>query len=113
MNRISNIAGLMLLALTWVQPAMATTDGERFDPTRPYTATHPGTSANSGTDWQLNATHIAPGKRTVVINGVTLTEGGRLGAARVLAIEHGEALIDLNGKTRMLRLQPGEVKKNR
>lgn len=84
-----------------------------FDPTRPS-----GASANSPPaafeelgGLQLHATRIAPGKRTVVINGVVVEQGQRIGSAQVLGIEHGQVELDVEGRQRILRLLPNEVKK--
>lgn len=84
-----------------------------FDPTEPSAASGPAAGVFGAEDFQLNATRITPGKRTVIINGVAVGEGERIGKARVQAITHGQVQLDVEGEPRTLRIAPNEVKKSR
>ena len=108
--RMTHLALLTLLAI-----ALTATMSHAglFDPTAPSSASGPAAGVFDADDFQLNATRITPGKRMVIINGVSVGEGGRIGRARIQAITHGQVQLDVEGEPRTLRIAPDEVKKAR
>lgn len=79
------------------------------DPTAPSPrgqATGPGSDTGSGLTW----TRVTENRREAVINGVRVTEGDRLGGARILRILHGEVVLEQASGRRTLRLQPSRIK---
>lgn len=75
------------------------------DPLRPPGYGASGGSAQAEEDarfdasaWTLNSTLVARDRRTAIINGRNVREGGRVGGATVLTIESGRVVLDYRGR---------------
>jgi MSHA biogenesis protein MshK len=111
MKRLLNVrqwAALVLIAAA-VAPARAQIEK---DPTRPP-------AGMPGSDTDIAATHapilqsvrIAPGQRSAIIGGETVTVGGKYGEARVVAITESEVVLQSGSIKETLRMYPGiEIK---
>lgn len=74
------------------------------DPTRHPDAPVAISQAPANAGWTLQATRIAPGHRSAIINGQPAQVGERIGDARVLTIEHGQVQLDIAGQRRTLAM---------
>lgn len=112
MNRLSAVLIPLWLTTGLITALAATPTGavELGDPTRPSGTV--AAIAESG-GWRLNATRITPNRRTAVINGIQVAEGGEIGGARVLRIGHAQVQLRSQGEILTLHLEPAEVKKAR
>ena len=99
------LTALLVLTAAATLPAGATA---LADPTAPAPRGQagPGIAAGEGLTW----TRVTKNRREAVINGVRVTEGDRLGGARILRIRHGEVVIEQASGRSTLRLRPGRIK---
>lgn len=99
-------------ALGWAA-AQAAAAESLPDPTRPaQEAGFPaGASAAQDAGPVLQSVKIAPGRRTAVISGQLLAEGGRFGAARVVSISESEVVLLGPEGRQTLKLFPGVDKR--
>jgi hypothetical protein len=85
-------------------------DRELADPTRPAqardTVTAPGTGGPV-----LQSVLIAPGRRLAVIDGQTVSLGGRFGTATLVAVTETGVVLKEGKETRHLQLFPGVEKR--
>ena len=98
---------LLMLGAGAAAPTAAASLG---DPTAPSPRGQAG--AGTGTDGELTWTRVTENRREAVINGVRVTEGDRLGGARILRIRHGEVVIEQANGRSTLRLQPSRIKRS-
>ena len=73
------------------------------DPTAPEVAPSVQTgatpsAAGGGSNWQLQFTLVAPGRRVAIINGVMVREGDVVAGASVVTIGPGHVLLKANGR---------------
>lgn len=101
---------LCLCLMTVLHAAPAAT---LIDPTQPSGTARLDANSGGAGGWRLSATHITPAKRLAVINGTQVAEGGLIGAARVLRVNHAQVKLDARGEIVTLRLLQAEVKKTR
>lgn len=94
-----------LLALVLALPVGAET---LYDPMRPHSARAPVSvrtpppSVSAG--FELTAILFSPDRRVAVINGKPVSEGERVGAARVTRIAPGQVELETGGKILRLAL---------
>lgn len=84
------------------------------DPTRPSDWLHaqePVELQSSQTDWRLQAVKIAGGRRTAILNGVSVAEGGSIGAAVITEIRPSSVVIDEGGRRVIVSLLRHTIKK--
>ena len=93
------IAGLVVATPLWADDLL---DG-LSDPTRP--PTHSGVMVSRG-GLVLQSTLVSPERQVAVISGQSLTVGGRVGNAEVIAIRPYEVVIRRSGKESTLRILP-------
>jgi len=80
------------------------------DPTRPSAPGERLVAVEPRGGMLLQAITISPGRRSAMINGKTLTEGERIGGAKLVAINPHEVTLSQNGRDVYLRLMPALVK---
>ncbi len=89
------------------------------DPTRPPSSESmtgqgkPGTAHEQRPGMVLQSTMISRDERSAVINGKTLTEGERIGAATLVAINPYEVTLSQAGREIALRLMPSLAKQRK
>lgn len=84
------------------------------DPTRPPAAALSGAAApqeKGEGEAVLQAVLISPGRKEAMINGQTLSLGGRFGEARLIRIGEGEVVLETGGVLKTLKLYPAVDKR--
>jgi len=81
------------------------------DPTRPPVEAGEETPGAVATGPVLQSVMIRPGSRAAVISGQLLTEGERLGDAKLVKISEGEVILVGSEGRQTLKLFPGVEKK--
>src|SRR5258708_33534499 len=76
------------------------------DPTRPPAASEAGVPPGSEAGPRVESILIAPDRRVAVINGETVTLGGRVADAEVVRIDESEVVVRGAEGERTLRLLP-------
>lgn len=106
------VRGIGLVALMAMGSGVAAEDflGGLPDPTRPSAPGERLVPVEARGGLLLQTTNISPGRRSAVINGKTLTEGERIGGAKLVAINPHEVTLSQNGRDVYLRLMPALVK---
>lgn len=93
--------------------AASSAAGPLQDPTRPGSAAATiRTPSKANDDWILNSTLVGSGRRVAVINSRHVTEGERIGTARVLRINKLDVLLETPGGRKRLQLLPDIVKQD-
>ncbi len=96
-----------LLSGALVAPAWAL-----HDPTRP---TDPGSyfapAGDSASPWVLQSILSSPDRRVAVINGTRVSEGARIGGAKVLSIKPTHVVLRTGKGSLTLRLWNDNIKK--
>lgn len=92
---ISHSSPIALALLLITLPAHAE---QLSDPTRRPDAPSAGPATSAVSGWALQSTRITPRGRSAIINGETVTEGARVGGARVRRIEHARVELDKDGR---------------
>lgn len=89
----------LLLASILPVAGAAQDEASRRDPLKPpgtvEQTTRPAFNADA---WRLSSTLVAKGRRVAIINERLVGVGDRVGGARVLAIESGQARLDYQGR---------------
>ena len=62
-------------------------------------------------DYRLNAIKIGRSSRMAIINGETVSPGQNIGSAKLVKINSGSVVIDVNGKAITVSLLPDSIKK--
>ncbi|MDX5333570.1 MAG: hypothetical protein LPK58_05950 [Gammaproteobacteria bacterium] len=105
------IYSLCLLGLTLVSiPAATQAADEVRDPMRPPAGVA-AAAPQAATQWTLQSTAVAGGRRSAIINGQVVSVGGRVHGARVLAIQPGSVRLATAEGEITLRLPVYEIKK--
>jgi MSHA biogenesis protein MshK len=83
------------------------------DPTRPIDPRHYFGSGSVGETptWTLQSILSSAERRVAVINGVSVREGDRIGAAHVMSIRPEAVVLRTDHRTVTLRLWPEGIKK--
>lgn len=109
---------LLCLALALLASLAA---AEPLDPTRPppdvaagRTTPPDAAAARVQTAWRLDSTLVSDFRKVAVINGQRVTEGMRLGGARVARISRHEVLLIADGREIYLKeARPADVKQKK
>ncbi|MDX1455322.1 MAG: hypothetical protein R3217_07710 [Gammaproteobacteria bacterium] len=81
------------------------------DPMRPSSlASDSSADQPRRVSYRVQSIVVSPERRVAVINGRSLEEGEALGAARVVAIEAYEVIIEVDGQRRRLGLTDTRIK---
>jgi type II secretory pathway component PulC len=96
------IAGLLLTIAAG--EACFAEDAPR-DPTRPYSASVPGTTATAS--YRVNAIIISDDRRVAIVNGKRVGIGSAVHDATVIAIEKDHLILQRNGQYITARLKDG------
>ena len=105
MNR--KLLSAITLSTTLALPALAA----ETDPTRPIDYKPAATETGQRSDLTLQSLLISKQRKRAVINGRRVTEGDRIGGAKVVAISTGGVIIERNGKRRTLKINNSSVKR--
>ena len=83
------------------------------DPTRPIDPRHyfGARAVGEKPAWTLQSVLSSPDRRVAVINGVSVREGDRIGAAQVVSIRSEAVVLRTDHRTVTLRLWPEGIKK--
>ncbi|HZR02681.1 MAG TPA: hypothetical protein VFA81_05875 [Burkholderiales bacterium] len=116
MSRVSCTRGMRLVVLLIVSVAVLPASiraGSLSDPTRP--AVRPSVSIAKlpglpAPQWVLQSVLLSPSARSAIINGVLVPLGGRIGAAQLVEVHEDEAVLQVEGHRRSLRLFPAARK---
>lgn len=102
--------GMLCLGLFGTNSVWAVNDPTRpMDPSQYFGSTRtPGTG-----DMNLQSILVAPERRVVVINGIRLQEGDRIGSARVVLIQDSQVVLETSRGRHTLRLLPGTSEKGK
>lgn len=101
--------GRLLLALLLALPASAVA---LTDPTRPWSAgTYGQPSGSDNAGWNLDSVLVSSSRRVAIINGRDVSEGERVGNARVISIRRNSVVLQENGKQFRLGLVPDIIRK--
>ncbi len=95
-------AALVLVVSLHAAPGLA---APLPDPTEPPSATAGQTSVSPARRFRLDSILVGDARRRAVINGQTLSQGSRLGDARVLRIGVDRVLIEIGGDQYTLELE--------
>jgi MSHA biogenesis protein MshK len=76
------------------------------DPTRPPSHGAVATGVTSRGGLVLQSTLVSPERQVAVISGQSLTVGGKIGDAKVIAIRPFEVVLSRSGKESALRMLP-------
>ena len=106
----SFFVGLMILGLFSTTRAWAVNDPTRPSDPSQFFGSNP---TPNPVDMMLQSILVAPERRVVVINGIRLQEGDRIGSARVVRIQDSQVLLETSRGTRTLRLLPGTSEKGK
>lgn len=81
------------------------------DPTKPTDASaYFGDSAIQPGGWALQSILSSPKRRIAIINGTSVREGDRIGAARVIHIRDTQVILQTGGRDLTLHLLPETIK---
>ncbi len=117
----AKVIGLVLVLFMPAALAADSDGGEPSmrDPLRPpsygATATEAGADDEVRFDasaWRLYSTLVSSERRTAVINGRNVREGGRVGGATVIAIESNAVTLDYRGRRFTIRDSSPSVRSN-
>lgn len=101
---------LLLIALWYAAPAMATLE----DPTRPpnasAVATNPVVKRTSAPRWVLSSTLISPQRRSAVINSRVVSRGDRVAGATVVEIRPSRVRLRYQGRDITLAMLNKNIK---
>ncbi|RRQ22006.1 hypothetical protein [Thiohalobacter thiocyanaticus] len=104
--KLAALAALLTLGAGLTLPCGAAALADPTAPNPRGQAAGPGGDTGSGLTW----TRVTENRREAVINGIRVTEGDRLGGARILRIRHGAVEIETASGRDTLRLQPSRIK---
>ncbi len=81
--------------------------GDEFlrDPTRPYTESE--RRAATSPRYVVNAIIVSAERRVAIVNGQRVTVGGSVDNAKVISIENGQLILEINGKRLTAKLNDG------
>ena len=87
--------------------------GALQDPTRPTDASaYFGENSAQPGGWSLQSILSSPKRRIAIINGTSVREGDRIGAARVIRIRETQVILKTGGRDLTLHLLPETIKVN-
>jgi len=96
------LSGLLLVLAAL--PAQALEDPTRPPGLRPVPAAGETARRRAGARWVLQSTLIAPGRRLAMVNRRTVTVGGRVNGARVVAILPASVVLEHQGRRIQLHM---------
>ena len=105
MSDLHRTGALVALFATIVLYASVGQASSLPDPTKPPSATQARSTVSPASRFSLDSILVGDERRRAVINGRTLSQGSRLGGARVLRIGVDRVLIETGGEQYTLELE--------
>ena len=100
---------LLFAALLLLMPLLS--QAQLNDPMRPAQAPRAATTASADApSWRLDSIIVSGDRRLAVINGQSVSEGDRLGQARIKRIEATRVSLQVGQQSRVLTLLPVSIK---